>query len=243
MFWFDAGAYSDCRPVAQENSKRRWGFHQMAYNSYFRNGGLRLGLENFATTDDNGVVLDEIAIRQVPYMALDSWVVNPPGDPTLPNFPEGRWHTWTVPNSPTIATQRSEMHILVSDSNLMNWDTMGNARARGYVLSVMDAAEEWKQQKVERVKRWYSMGIMHPADFNGDNSVDTFDSSDFGEAYLANRDDLNPSRLLTVFATGDINQDGHVTEADLAAFDTYLATVTTEEPLGVAVNYGAPNQP
>jgi hypothetical protein len=186
-----------------------------------------------------GQVLDEEAIRQAPYLAIDSWVLENLGNN------HHRWDNWVIPHSLTCDSEKSEMHILVT-GELLDWDTMSLARQRGYIISVDNNIGPIvkKGPVVERIKRWYSMGKIHVADFDGDNGVDQDDANKFLAVWLANRDQVNPQRALTVFATGDINGDGHVDDDDYAKYFAYVATVDPDtNRLGNTFDYGEANLP
>ncbi len=77
-------------------------------------------------------------------------------------------------------------------------------------------------KRFEKWKRWYSFGMIQVADFNGDGLVNNSDQLDLYEAM----NNWSPGEV-TVFGSGDVNQDGTITYADfqewLAAYDAYIA--------------------
>lgn len=232
-FWLDAGADQHCTSGG-DLRRRRWGLHQLAFNPYFRSNGFRIGGENLPTLGDDGIILDTTAVRQVPYMALDSWLLELRPDPAS-HYPR-----WEFFGPMPMGACKSEVHILLSDSTLVGWDLMGEARRRHYVLTVLNADEPHKAEKLRLVQRWYSMGKIHPADFNGDGVVDINDVNDFNAVYaLFNEDAPDLDRPITVFATGDINEDGKVNFEDVQYFMSCFYAATGN--LGPLRDYGDAN--
>lgn len=235
-FWLDAAADQHCTSGG-DLRRRRWGLHQLAFNPFFRSNEFRIGGENLPTLGDDGIILDTIAVRQVPYMALDSWLLELRPDPADPATHYPRWDFF---GPMPMGTCKSEVHMLISDSTLVGWDLMGEARRRHYVLTVLNADEPAKEEKIRIVQRWYSMGRIHPADFNGDGVVNSIDVSDFNAVYaLFNDDAPDLDRPITVFATGDINEDGKVNQLDVEYFmSCFYAAVGS---LGPVRDYGDAN--
>jgi hypothetical protein len=86
----------------------------------------------------------------------------------------------------------------------------------------------------EKVKRLYSAGPIHIADFDGDGDVDASDSSAFDTAFLSG----HPSGRSYNYYHGDIDQDGDVDTNDYFMF--YIAYLDTN-PYSVIDDYGDPD--
>lgn len=137
--------------------------------------------------------------------------------------------------------------MLLTGRDVATWNVLGAARSFGYVLTVMNAGADFeggnadKAEVIERLKRWYSMGPIRVADFNGDGGVDNQDLYDFRAAYAQYRDDApapGPDRPFTVYATCDLNQDGKVTIDDWNMFhDAWDAAPSYPDGLGPVVDY------
>jgi hypothetical protein len=102
----------------------------------------------------------------------------------------------------------------------LTWGEWQEARERGFVVS-MYAGKGITQ--IELTKRWYTMGPIRVADFDGDGSVTFYDYWDGHAAIDAAI--ANPSGTpIKVFATGDINGDGVIDQLDHDMLDDYLIT-------------------
>jgi hypothetical protein len=240
-FWLDAGVDNECSSSFPDTRRRRFGLHEMAYNPVLRTRGVRLGGENFPCTDNDAIVLDQIAIRQVPYMALDNWVLQHENSIGA-NWPQDvRWDNFGLIPNQTTGHNRSELHILISDHELSDFHKMGEMRRRGFILAPINAPEQWKAIKIGLVQRWYSMGKFHAADFDADGVVNQDDWDMFIEQWQLNRDDLpGQNRKITVFATCDVNEDGMVNQADRDKFSVWWEDAIDNNNLGPIITFSGP---
>lgn len=227
-FWLDAGAWSDCNPNVSL-AQRRWGVHELAYNPYLRSFNVRIGAENFPTTDEHARVLDQTAIRQIPYMALDSWLLE-----TAETGPAiERWVAFGPLPKGASPWERSEGHVLIADQ-VITVDRMAEFRRYNYVLTVMNAMYPDKLIVQRQIQRWYTIGKIRIADFNGDMSVDEADYYDFVAAYALYNDDSGggpTTRGVTCYATCDLNRDGKVDLADWSKFMAAYQSAQTPQDL------------
>src|SRR5262249_26053238 len=108
----------------------------------------------------------------------------------------------------------SEVHV-ADNCDGLDWNEWRAVRSAGFVVS-MYAGKGIRQ--VELTKRWYSMGNIWVADFNGDGVENSQDDVD---AYAATHPVSPPS--IVVFATGDIDGNGQIQEADWTSWQRYRA--------------------
>jgi hypothetical protein len=95
-------------------------------------------------------------------------------------------------------------------------------------------------ESVEQIKRWYSMGMIRVADFDGDGDVDIADRN--LADYVINVRATVPVGEVTVFATGDINQVDGVTSADWTLWLAHWNDIISgTNQLPQFLNYYGPN--
>jgi hypothetical protein len=213
--WFDAASEN------RTSQPYRWGYLEFSHHPYIRANGIRIGGETIPTTDNNGNIPDDCAIANMKWLA-NSQVAMPRSSPTSP-----RAFRPLFKFSPR---QNSEVH-LVDNENGLTWDEWDEARERGFVVS-MYAGKGIRQ--IELTKRWYSMGPIRVADFNGDGIVDL---TDYTKAHAAiNYAIANPSDVpIKVFATGDIDGNGVIDNFDNIEFDLYWGSYPNDvRPYGEA---------
>jgi hypothetical protein len=193
MVWYDA---------ASDNSLAfyRYGFMEWSYNPYFRSMGVRFGGEALPLVGGDPDNIDGCALTSAPWMSLQqNFFVGPVAN--------RQWrHTW----SPTFDRDEIETHILVSDETF-GWEHFREARYLGLIPTIMNCTG----LACEREKRWYSMGVIRIADFNGDGAVTQDDQNMFMAAYIAAQSQTPP---IVVFATGDVTGDGQIDGDDLGLF-------------------------
>jgi hypothetical protein len=266
-FWLDAAAVRECsdptNPV-YDFSRPRWGVHELAYAPFLINRGVRIGGEAFPTVDDNGQNVNPCDIRQIPYLGLDSWLYsrnNPDGTVDLTWRYTGSFDRYLPPPDNSFAD--TEPHWFAA-GDISTFERLGEARVRGYVVSPFYNMYRWHNgilddvSMVRRVQRWYSMGEIQIADFNGDGVVginphpqtglgagtierdDWYAFHQYWNAYQDNVTNGGSTRPFTVFAMGDIcgatygsPPDGHIDDIDRVYWEMVFNTTQS-----LKLNYG-----
>lgn len=223
-FWLDAGADRMCTNMtpAFDYRRPRWGMHEFAYASFLSDRGVRIGGENFPTVDDDGHNVDDCEVRQIPYLGLDSWLYsrNTPNGTVQDWRYQGNFARYMPPPDQTVAD--SEPHWWAAGA-VSTFERLGEARYRGYVTSTYYNLYQWAGDIIDdastlrKVQRWYSMGKITIADFNGDGiigeapggagSINGDDVFAFNHYWNNCNDDVTvggTSRPFTVFAQGDV---------------------------------------
>lgn len=194
MVWFDgASANSTGTSTSQPY---RFGFIEWFYNPFYRGQGIRFGGESLPLINGNPAQLDACALTWAPWKALAQNFFTDPQ--TLNN-----WRTGGGFDSFNRAT--TETHILIDDKNKWNMTKFEQARNRGLVVSLVDT----DQTLIEQAKRWYSMGPVRTADFDGNGVVNLDDRDKFLAVWSRiDHQDPNQRPKFVVFATGDIDGNG-----------------------------------
>jgi hypothetical protein len=227
MFWNQIAPWIDSRvksiwlDSASENNPIqpfRWGSMEMAHNPHLRSLGVRIGGETIPTIDNGGQVPDDCAIANMKWfvntqVAMDSCGTGCRTFKPLFNF---------NPRS------NSEIHLL-DNENGMTWIEWKEARERGFVVSMYGGKGI---EAIELTKRWYSMGPIRVADFDGDGTVDIKDYT-LAHNTIAYGIDHPADVPIKIFATGDIDGNGVIDNFDNIVFDFYWSI----EP-DTIVNYG-----
>jgi hypothetical protein len=177
MFWMDAGAVTSCEDPTQttkDRDRRRWGVHELAYAPFLISRNIRIGGEAYPTYDSDGLQLNKCELRQIPYLALDSWLFSQNDiNPNTWRF-DTSFSRYCVP--PNSSTPDIEPHWFAA-STVSTFSRLGEVRNRGYVVTGFMNLYTWGATPIydisamRVIQRWYSMGRIQIADFNGDGIV------------------------------------------------------------------------
>lgn len=230
-----AGVYSIWLDAASSNTSTqayRWGSLELAHNPYLRSHGIRLGGEALPIidwVDQNGYheIADDCAVANMKWLTNSQVVMRKPqGQPR-----------YFRPEFDFNPRQYSEV-LLFDNENGFTWAEWKKARAYGYVVSMYEGTASSPNpslaNQVELTKRWYSMGDIRVADFDGNGTVNQLD---YDMAYEAIQASLNhPNDVLyTVYATGDFDNNGVIEELDWMYFNYYFNNLPNQvEPYGEA---------
>ncbi len=218
--WLDAASENiDTSPTYPDRSARRWGAVEMAHNPWLTAHNVRIGGETFPDAPGPGGALDDCAVSNM------RWLGNAVVATRLDNN-NVRYFRWTLNR------ENSEVHVL-DDNNYMGWAQWKEARTKGFVVSSWnvynsnDIPGVYHSMQGELHKRWYSLGLIQVADFNGDGVISNFNDLDAAAAnaaidagiayWQANAAQLWP----TVFANGDIDGNGIINEDDRTFYNSY----------------------
>ncbi|MDX2146709.1 MAG: hypothetical protein SFZ23_04235 [Planctomycetota bacterium] len=239
--WIAAGFRTIWLDAVTANSltkAQRWGFLELSRNPYLRSQGIRIGGEAFPFSDDGNNFADDCAL------AVTRWFAN-----SRALYRSCTNRTLRVDLTALNRRFTSEVHYLSDCSPGPSWNDYLEVRKRGYVLSFYTPAGPDGKVKVEEAKRWYSMGKIQVADFDGDGVVteddplSELDGSDHDDAYNVIKPYiLNPSHpqpAVRVFATGDIDGNGVVNADDWEFF--FSKWNPSNNQRGYAPDYGTPN--
>ncbi|MBU6411836.1 MAG: hypothetical protein KGS45_00035 [Planctomycetes bacterium] len=128
--------------------------------------------------------------------------------------------------------------ILDSPQNLV-WNDYRTFRQKNIILCMPKIYDPSSPDEVariaqERVKRWYSMGKILIADFDGDGEVTQADFDLGSTTILAS---ISNAPWITVCATGDINNDGVIDYYDWADFQDSWDHVNNGGTIRVGFDY------
>ncbi len=225
-FWrFTKPWYEECGimrlwlDTASENiplSSKRWGSLEVSHNPYLTSLGVHIGGETIPTIDigipPNTVeILDDCAISFMPWFA-NFEVVSAEDNATTHH------RTWKTYAQTSLSRLNTEVHLL-DNTGHMDWDQYKYAREHGYVVGAYNAYATTGIKAAELMKRWYSMGWIQIADFNGDGVVNSTDLSMGQAAILYGRTHNNVWPI--VYGNGDIDGDGDIDEFDNTYFTSY----------------------
>jgi hypothetical protein len=224
--WLDTGGDN----FNVEGRRKRWAFLELANNPYFRSVlGLRFGGEPLPYIGDNRDSVDDCSLRFAPFFTESNPVT-----------------TWDQQVRTFIAMplqlSKGFSEVLLSFNPTrpgepeFTFAEVGEAIRRGYVLAPYNSFARTE----ELVRRWYSMGRIRVADFDGDGDVDPSDREQLVTAI--NTHNANPPgvpiSIPIVFATGDINQDGAIGPADLAEYDFRKGRDLIGDTANATIDYG-----
>jgi hypothetical protein len=221
--WTDCGVRTIWLDASSSNTTtnpRRWGALEISHNPYLRSQGIRIGGETIPTFSTPNQAVDDCALAVMKWLANGQVIFTSGCDGTRPR---------QIKPIYDFNRANSEVHVADScDGGGLDWEEWRAARARGFVVSMYFGKG---MPQVELTKRWYSMGTIVVADFNSDGVVNAQDDAD---AYAATHPTI--ADTITVFATGDINEDGAINETDWTFWQLYRAGT-----LGPYRDYGGPN--
>ncbi len=230
--WFSAGIRRIWFDTASENfssasatdwgHERRWGAVEFAHNPWIRTNQIKIGGETIPTFDVGPVgntveILDDCAVANMPWFATFQ-VIAYEDDSTTGH------RTWKN-YAKTHLSPNTEVHIL-DNTDHMEWVDFEYAREHRYVVGAWNAYGT-HNKTAEMMKRWYSLGKIKVADFNGDSVINASDLSmantaiDEGIAFHANPINNGGEVFPAVFGNGDIDGNGRIEEADRTLFTTY----------------------
>ncbi len=233
--WFSAGINRIWFDTASENfssssptdwgHERRWGAVEIAHNPWIRANNVRIGGETIPTFDigtPTVEILDDCAVANMPWFANFSVLSKP--HPTLP----GRL-VWKAYAETTLSRNTTEVHVL-DDTDKMEWHHFQYAREHGYVVGAWNAYSSGPFPKTaEMMKRWYSIGKIKVADFNGDGVINNsnpnlpndytmaYDAIQRGKGYASSHN--NQQIFPAVFGNGDLDGNGIINDDDWTYFD------------------------
>jgi hypothetical protein len=227
--WLDA--MSENEPATtRPNAARRRGLLELAYAPYLRFRGARVGAETFPdryiNNGGNADWIDDCAVAYTRWFGLSkvatTWTATAPPGQRRQFKPENQGWFFNRSNSEVLLAA-----VAVRETGRMEDPytsaEIGEARRRGFVIVQYNVSSD-KQPVGEFVKRWYSMGKIRVADFDGNGAVVTdpnhpdHDLSKFQAAF--NAAIVNPAAL-KVFANGDIDGDGDIDQSDKYIFEDY----------------------
>ncbi|MDX2146235.1 MAG: hypothetical protein SFZ23_01835 [Planctomycetota bacterium] len=235
--WVDAGIRGFIMDSASPNGidqARRRTFLELAYMPYFRNQlgpcvdlpeeptcpfpNIRFIGEVFPTIGTGDDVIDDCAVRWAPWMGQSEKATRLDW-----NYNTNQWdRTFKEPwDGWLFARDQSEVHLLLTadrspqipvppfnQQKEPDWTfaQVGEARKRGFVVDLYNCLS---LKECRYIARWYSMGPIRVADFNGDNIVNPQDAAEFEQACTETEQIIaNGFQPLLVFATGDANGNG-----------------------------------
>lgn len=201
--WIQTGVRTVWYDAASDNTSPnfyRYGFMEWTYNPYFRSLGVRFGGEALPIVGGNPNLIDACALTKAPWMALQNYFFQT-------NSNVGDWKSGL-----TFAANRQNTEVMMLISDTLSWTRFKEARERGVILTLVNPEQT---QELERLKRWYSMGPIRVADFNGDGVVSLDDQTAAWAVYSAGMAN-QPS--IHAYVTGDFDQDGEVTTDDWPIF-------------------------
>jgi hypothetical protein len=214
-------------PGERANAQRRRGLLELAYMPIFRNQQVRIGAETFPArwfpnTGGNAATIDDCAVGYTRWFGLGR--VATTWDPNAqPPTPKRAFH-----NNNDWFFDRSKSEVLIAlaaadrGSGIVeapwSFDEIGEARRRGFVLAMYNTRDQ-KAPTLGAMMRWYSMGKIEVADFNGDGDVNEADRQKFDTEFAISF--ANPTGRLAVFATGDVYPDGVFDGNDQSLFYFY----------------------
>ncbi len=203
--WTEIGVKTIWLDAAAQNipsQARRWGTVEVAHSPFLTGQHIRFGGEAFPTLDNAGLVSDDCGLAALRWFTNSQVVM----------------YNYSVPTRTFKPFQLSkistECHFLENSDLPLRWSEWAEARRRGYVVGLYYGQFG---TEIEKLKRWYSIGNIQVADFDGDADVDMEDYNDaYTATHMSNRDPNDP----LVFATGDIlqNSDNVINEADWNKF-------------------------
>ncbi|MDX2148465.1 MAG: hypothetical protein SFZ23_13180 [Planctomycetota bacterium] len=207
---------------------QRWGFLELARNPYLRSQGIRLGGEAFPFSDVGNNSADDCAL------AVTRWFAN---SPVLYWSCSERTFRCDLTNRRT----SSEVHFLANCGGPpMSAADYDYVRSSGYVLSFYTQSGPDGKVLVEQAKRWYSMGRIQVADFDGENGVTPADRDAVYAIiapFIANPNRTQPD--ICVFANGDIDGNGFVDANDWTFFESKWNPDNNQR--SYAPDYGGPD--
>jgi hypothetical protein len=133
----------------------------------------------------------------------------------------------------------SEVHMILDSPQNLVWNDYKTLREKNIILcmpKIFDPGDGDFVARIalERVKRWYSMGKILIADFDGDGEVTEADYT-LGTATITAS--LNAAPWITVCATGDVNNDGVIDFYDLLDFQDSWEHVNNGGTIRVGFDY------
>jgi hypothetical protein len=218
-FWLDAAS----RNANKDGERRRWGAIELAYMPGLRAAGVSFGMESLPVYNSNERP-DWCTVYKMPCVTTQVQAMGPYNG-TGQRFRDQWWFDRT----------RTEVHYLHFDP-VLKFQDAAEARRRGMILTLYSTANSVDH---EIIRRWYSMGPIWIADFNGDGTANLDDLALFDEVFNYSTFDLR------VFANGDIDGDGLRTPADRVLFLEAMLTEYGKFRTGASPQYvrdfGAPN--
>lgn len=242
LVWYFIGPWiTDCSikrlwlDAASENTPstaRRWGSLELAHNPYLTSQGVavRIGGETIPTVDVSPSleILDDCAVEKMPWFANFQAM----SEPINGNENNRAWKTY---GQTSLSRSSTEVHVLDGNEQ-MEWHHYKYAREHGYVVGAYNAYGT-NPKAAEMMKRWYNMGKIQVADFNGDGSVTEQDRID-AEAVIAQNTGV-ASVWPRVFGNGDINDDGVIDINDYVEYHLYWDNVANRT---LKCDYGIPRE-
>ncbi len=224
--WLDAASENNRQGVNDMAGwERRWGALELAHNPWIRNQNIHIGGETIPTiniVNPNGSIteiLDDCAVANMPWFANFQVVSSPNSGTTGPRH----WKNYAMT---TLARDTTEVHLL-DDTSFMDWSQYQYAREHGYVVSAYNAYGT-NPKEAEMMKRWYSIGKIRIADFNGDGVINATNPSlpnDYEMAHAAVErskafaEANNRQIFPAVFGNGDFDGNGTINDLDWFYFD------------------------
>ncbi|MDX2146908.1 MAG: hypothetical protein SFZ23_05250 [Planctomycetota bacterium] len=231
-FWLDAAISNGFSIPDQRSYGRRRGTLELSYMPYFLQQGARFGGETFPDLASVNHWIDDCSVSYMPWFGLSTVATRYPDTSVSPPA----WRRVFHPANQGWNLVRSTSEVLFAPVTTRTWKSgsgvpefppesnypftfkeIGEARKRGFVLSVYNcgAPDQFGNEYCEYVKRWYSMGEVIVADFDGSGTIEldenkpNSDLIQFLNAFDATKQAIaagqNP---LIVFATGDANGNG-----------------------------------
>lgn len=242
-FWLDAAEPNGFFVTDQRFYGRRLGFLEMSYMPYFRQRGVRLVGETFPTltvtmqvpgsAPVNREYIDDCSVAYGAWFGLaqpatiyNQFLPPTPGvNPRTFKLISDGWSFNRATTEVHFAPVNPERHKLAPPGSIVEPDfsseEVGEARRRGFVVSQYNCDD---MRRCEYVKRWYSMGMIRVADFNGDGAVNAHDRIEFESTYQVSRSQIQAGLpVLRVFANGNITPfDTLIDQNDVDLFNLYF---------------------
>ncbi len=204
--------------TASENTvqnAKRFGALEVAHNPYLRSLGVHIGGEALPTNDvGSSELMDDCAVGYMPWFANFQAISFP--NENLPGTREFKPYVYT-----TLSRNNTEVHIM-DNTQTLQWHQWKELRERGYIVGAWNGYDI----TAERMKRWYSIGNIRVADFDGDGQVMMTDEvMAITAVYEAMQYRLSHGveKWPTVFGQGDFNNDGIISLKDLDFFYEYYS--------------------
>lgn len=205
--WTESGVKTIWLDAASENiptNARRWGSVELSHNPYLLSQNIRVGGETLPTIDPSALVPDDCSLAHMRWLTNSQVVMFNYNQPTR-----------TFKQTIQLSKESTECHLFENSSLPLRWNEWREARQRGYVVGLYGGQFN---SEIEVLKRWYSLGEIQVADFNGDGYISPFDYTDAWDAvHMPDRQPTDP----IVYATGDFLQDGVINEDDWYEFIYY----------------------